>query len=208
MKWGIRRYQPYPNGKKGTYIGKKARYTKEENKTRKDLVRGVTAAQRNVIDKQRLMEDSVVKLNKAKADNLQARKMTVMPWNRDKKRQLVAETEEYLRQAMKELEIPKADEQRALEYCKKQTESLKSFAATMNKKYGQENIKQLKTKLSSVVYDDGTIYTNEFLKVGINMANFPIIGNWISANYVTDWENADRETLSKTRAENIRKNRY
>lgn len=200
MKWGVRRTPEQ--------LGRKPKYTKEENRRRKDLVRGTTAAQKNLRDKRKLAQTAEQVLNEAVANNKAAHKMVVLPWNRDKKRELIAETEEYIRKAMKDLEVPRADVARAKRYIEKQISELQKFADEMNEKYGSENIKQLRYKNSATYYEDGSSYIDKFVKVGVNMANFPVIGNWVAANYVTDWEDADRGALSKQRSEALDKNRY
>lgn len=204
MKWGQHLF-----GKDKTKTwSNRPKYTKEENKTRKDLVRGVTAAQRNLKDRRKLAKTAEMNLVRAKKENKAARQMVVLPWNKSKKREIVAETERFVQEAMKDLEIPTADMARAKSYVKKQTKALQDFAEQMNSKYGAENIKQLKYKDSITRYEDGYGYVDKFVKTGVNMANFPVICNWISANYVTAWEDTDREDLLKKRSEQRLTNSY
>lgn len=204
MKWG---QHLFGKDKNKTWSNR-PKYTKEENKTRKDLVRGVTAAQRNLKDRRKLAKTAEMNLVRAKKENKAARQMVVLPWNKSKKREIVAETERFVQEAMKDLEIPTADMARAKTYVKKQTKALQDFAEQMNSKYGAENIKQLKYKDSVTRYEDGYGYVDKFVKTGVNMANFPVICNWISANYITAWEDADREDLLKKRSEQRLANSY
>lgn len=184
------------------------RYTKEENKTRKQLVRGVTAAQRNLIDKQKVAAEKENEYDKAKKLNKKMHQVTVFPWNRDKKRKLIQDTEEYVRKTLEELEAPRADMKRAQEYVTTQVDKLKKFQTEMNKKYGADNINQLKTKKTVVMYESGRKYVNDFVKVGINLANFPVVGNWISANYVVDWETQSQDQLSSSKTDKLKNKRY
>lgn len=203
MKWGVRR-TPEQLG----HRPKKPKYTKEENAERKDLVRAATSAQRNLVDKEKMAIDAQNALDEAKKKNLAARQKIVLPWNRSKKRELIRETERYVQQAMKDLEIPTADLVRAEKYTIKQISELEKFRDRMNAKYGAENIKQLKRKDHRVAINDGLAYTNQFIKVGVNAANFPVICNFIAADYVTRWENEDREKLLAKRSKALEDNRY
>lgn len=193
MKWGVRR-TPEQLG----------HYTKSERKTRRKLLRRTSAAQKNLKNKTKTVNDSREQLRNAETSYTKELNRIVFPWNKKKQRAKIAEASRRVEDLMKAMEIPETRRVKAEEYAKSITKELNDFAKELNTKYGSQNINQLKPKTVKV----GERYTYDFVKTGLNATSIPVVGRWIASSYITAWERQEREELLKRKTIARRPNVY
>lgn len=192
MKWGVRR-TPEQLAK---LRGDRAEYREKR--------RNVTAAQRNLEAKSLNASRAHKKLDSLESEFRQTAKKVVLSWNKTRKQQEMGLLDSAIQRAAQELEIPEARRQQALKLYKQKQKELVDFVAKMNEEYGADNVKQLKTKKVTM----GERYVEEITKTGINLANFPIIGNWVSGDKISDWEMEYRNELLEKNAQAKSTQRY
>lgn len=193
MKWGVRR-TPEQLG----------HYTKSERKTRRKLLRRTSAAQKNLKNKTKTVNDARKQLNKAEDNYTKELERIVFPWNKKKQRAKIANASKQVEDLMKALEIPETRRVKAREYAEQITKELNDFAKELNTKYGSQNINQLKSKTVNV----GKDYAYRFTKTGLNATNIPVIGRWVASSYITAWERQEREDILKRKINARKSNVY
>lgn len=88
MKWGIRRYQPYPKGKKGTFIGSKGRELKALAKSRtRSLNKQSTSDIRKNANRLR-MENEYKRLSR-----IRSKTGTIKDWKQYRRRSEMSDSE-------------------------------------------------------------------------------------------------------------------
>lgn len=217
MRWGIRRYQPYPEGKRvkgGKEIGEaaKAKEAKKQEKAERKAIKKEEKAERKALKKEykadkkefketrRRLAVSTKRVVSAAEDDALRRKQVlkaeevlenesskiVMPWNREKKQKAIES-------ALYDLErVSGVQEKSRVKYelekgiFDKLNSRLKTESANMINKYGEKRITHLRPKDVSI----GEEYVLDTFKTGVNMTNLPLIGQFISGQYNSDWDTA------------------
>ena len=204
MKWGIRRYQPYPSGHSGgKEIGDAAKL-KENRKADRASYR---AAKREFRDYRRKLTVSTKRVTAAAEEDSRRRRQVinaeaeldrasskiVMPWNRKKKAQEI-EAAQYaldrLSRFQRNTAVKYATEKELFEAL---NEAVQTRSRDFVSKYGETRLTRLKPKDVSI----GEEYVLTTFKTGINTANFPFLGQFVSGQYNSAWD----KYLAKVRLE-------
>lgn len=216
MHWGVRRYQPYPEGKRvkgGKEIGEAAKL-KENRKTDKA---GYKAAKKDFRETRRQLAVSTKRVvSAAEDDDLRRRQVAkaeeiledessriVMPWNREKKQRAIDS-------ALYDLERVSGVQERSREKYLIEKEMFDALNAKFKQqsdelisKYGKLRLAKLKEKDVSV----GEEYILDTFKTGVNLTNLPFIGQLVGGTYNSEWDKyLNRRRLDTHVNERIRKN--
>lgn len=204
MKWGVRRYQPYPKGERvkgGKEIGEATKVqqrsdTRSLRKTRREL----TATTRNSKSRAKDVKAAAKEVKKAEKGYEKAQTRIALPWGQKKKRARIAEAE-------KNLDTKRASYERTLQ---KQAQAEDLRTSTRDKlakqandyvqKYGSTKIADLKPSQVKL----GKNLVVDSFKTGVNWANAPIVGQVVTGKYVSRMEKSRKAEETERRVKKRR----
>lgn len=206
MRWGVRRYQPYPSGQRvegGKEIGEAAKLRENRENDRA----GYRAAKSEFRDVRRQLAVSTKRVTTAAEEDSRRRQQVlnaeedldktaskiVMPWNRAKKEKEVEAALYALERLSKFQENSRVKYETEKQIFDDLNSRLEKASREIADKYGETRLTRLKPKDISL----GEEYVLSTFKTGINTTNLPLIGQWVSGKYNSKW---DRE-LARMRME-------
>lgn len=176
MKWGIRR-------------------TPEERRAYRKLNRRVSAAEYNLKNRAKMEVQARKDLRGAQKDYKKT--LSRPSLSRKEKLERIDEATRAVSKAMKEYEIPKAELDRAERIYDSQAKKLTHHIDNMVKKYGSENVDELRTKnlkaRSNLLF--GEKYCKSVIDTGVTFTNFPLFGKMWAGSYISGQDNQDRMDL-------------
>lgn len=205
MHWGIRRYQPYPEGAKrfGKEIGeaKRAKLNKKQDKKlTRFMKRKVAADERNMKMKAKAERGARENYNSEhKSYEKELGKSTLF---KKKKAERLNAQYDRLHRAENQLEERRKETIKAENLYTRDAGYYTKHINDCIKKYGSENVKAPQTK---VLKEKGRIlfekdpYVRTVLRTGPTMANIPFFGTKYTAKYVGIEDRAETDERLKRR---------
>lgn len=190
MHWGIRRYQPYPEGAKrfGKEIGeaKRAKLNqKQDKKLAKFMRRKIAADERNMKIKAKAERDARTNYNTSHKEYEKA--MGKISLSKKKKAARINEAYDNLHKSEDILNERRRETLRAEDLYKRDAGYYVKHVKSMQSKYGENFIKSPQTKIlkekGRLIFEKDP-YVRTVLKTGMTLANVPFIGTKYTARYV------------------------
>lgn len=176
MKWGVRR-------------------TPEERRDYRKLNRRLSATEYNLRNRARIEVKARRNTRGVKKEYKKALSRPTL--SREKKLARIDSASRAVSDALKRYEYSKAELDRAERLYDSQAKKMTQHVDSMVKKYGSENVSELKTKnmkvRSNLLF--GEKYCKSVIKTGVTFTNFPIFGKMWAGSYISGEDNRDRMEL-------------
>lgn len=200
MKWGVRR-TPEQLG-----------HIKADKKEYKKLVRNAAAAQKNLKNRSKIADRDKKSVDMAEKTYRRALSKREPIFSKKKsinRENAINAAEKFLNQQMEYSERSEGKRRQALKNCQKAVDDLSKFMDKANKRYGNENVGQLRHKdvttgalwWKKVRMEDG-------FKLPANLATAPLVGRSIAAKIINNMERSDRDALMDQRLDDYDRKQY
>lgn len=184
MKWGVRKDRTKPSfGER-----RKVRKLKGEYVSAKKNVRNRESLAKNDRELVEFAEKNYQKKVSA------ANKFTLDQAKRNERYNNMIVAEQQLERKRDWAEISEVNRRRAREILTVRTDNLIKYVDELNKAYGEDNVKQLKTK--EKLTQNGKDYVTEtYFKTGVRVQNLPVVGRAVSSKQIAKWEKEYQDEL-------------
>lgn len=184
MKWGVRKDRTRPSfGER-----RKVRKLKGEYVSAKKNVRNRESLAKNDRELVKYAEKNYQKKVSA------ANKFTLNQAKRNERYNSMIVAEQQLERKRDWAETSEVNRRRAREILAVRTGNLIKYVDSLNKTYGEDNVKQLKTK--EKLTQNGKDYMEEtYFKTGVRVQNLPVIGRAVSSRQIAKWEKEYQDEL-------------